>query len=147
MALTPVELRHIRLRRGFLGYRRAAVEGLIDEVADSFEDVWRGRADLADQVERLEADLVRYRELEILLRQTLVSAERTAAELRDQAQREADVIIAEAQAEARAITRRAVAERERLECSSTRVRALLRAALDTLEPQQEADSLPEVEAA
>jgi cell division initiation protein len=140
MGLTPVEIRHIRLGRSVWGYRRAPADRLLEEIADSFEEVWRERADLVEAVERLEGDLVRYRELETLLRQTLVSAERTAAELRDQAQREADVIVAEAHAEARAITRRAVAERERLEAESHRVRALLSAALETLEPRSEAEA-------
>ena len=81
MTITPVELHHIRLKRGLLGYRRGPVDHLIDEIAESFEDVWRERADHADRVEHLEGELVRYRELEALLRTTLVSAERAAHEL------------------------------------------------------------------
>ena len=50
MALTPVEIRHIRLGRGFRGYKRHSVDTLLVEVAESFEDVWRQRADLADKV-------------------------------------------------------------------------------------------------
>src|SRR5918999_4961675 len=134
MALTPVEIRYVTLGRGLLGYRRSATDSLLDEIVDSFEDVWRNRADLAERVEQLEADLVRYRELETLLRTTLVSAERAAGELREQAQREAELIVGEAQAEARAITRRAWAEREQLERDSQRARALLASALATLEP-------------
>jgi cell division initiation protein len=140
MGLTPVEIRHVRLGRWPFGYRRGPVDRLLEEIADSFEEVWRERADLVETVERLEGDLVRYRELETLLRQTLVSAERTAAELRDQAQRQADVIVEEAHAEAREITRRAAAERERLESESHRIRALLSAALETLEPRPTAEA-------
>src|SRR4029079_19479719 len=114
MALTPVEIRHIRLGRGFRGYKRPSVDTLPVEVAESFEDVWRERADLADKVEQLEADLVRYRELETLLRTTLVSAERASTELKEQARREADLILSEAHAEVRAIQRNAIAENERL---------------------------------
>ena len=133
MALTPVEIRHVRLGRGLLGYRRGATERLLEEIAMSYEDVWRERADLAEEVERLEGDLVRYRELEALLRATLVSAERTASELKEQARREADLIVGEAHAEARSITRVAVAENERLQADSARVRAMLRSALATVE--------------
>ena len=39
MALTPVEVRHLELRRGLFGYRRSSVETAIDEVAASFETV------------------------------------------------------------------------------------------------------------
>jgi cell division initiation protein len=151
MALTPVEIRHVNLGRGLLGYRRSATDRLLDEIVESFEDVWRDRADLAERVEQLESDLVRYRELETLLRTTLVSAERAAGELKEQAKREADLIVTEAQAEGRGITRRARAERDQLVRDSQRARALLASALATLEPvpdggDEEVDG-PEVAAA
>lgn len=136
MALTPVEVRHIKLGRALLGYRRSAVDVALDEVAVSFEDVWRERADLADKVEQLEDDLVRYKELEGLLRTTLVSAEKASAEMREQARREADLIVSEAHAEARAVLRHATSERERLLAESERIRSLLRGALTTLETQE-----------
>src|SRR5437763_16267641 len=113
MSLSPAEIRHAELGRGLLGYDRSAVDELLDDIVESFEQVWRERADLADKVEQLEADLVRYRELESLLRTTLVSAERASHELRDQARKESELIVAEAQNEARGLLRDARAERER----------------------------------
>jgi cell division initiation protein len=133
MALTPVEIRHLHFPRRPFGYGRRAVDAAIEEIVDSFENVWRDRADLADRVEELEGDLVRYRELETLLRQTLVSAERAAHELKSQAAREAELIVEEAHAESRSIVRAASAERERLLAESNRVRALMNAALQALD--------------
>jgi cell division initiation protein len=132
MTITPVELHHIRLKRGLLGYRRGPVDELIAEIADSFEEVWRQRADYADRIEQLEGELARHRDLETLLRTTLVSAEKSAHEQKDQARREAGIILAEAHAEARAVTRAAAAERERLLAEARKVRALLEAALDSV---------------
>jgi cell division initiation protein len=133
MALTPVEIRHVKLRRALLGYERQAVDRLLEEVIASFENVWRERADLSDRIEQLEADLTRYRDLEGLLRATLVTAERTATELKEQAQREADLIVREAHAASRSITHAAAQERERLLTEAARTRAILRAALGTVE--------------
>jgi cell division initiation protein len=133
MAYSPVEIRHIKLPRGLFGYRRKAADGVLADVAESFADVWRERADLADRIEQLEADLVRHRELEALLRTTLVSAERTSEELRGRARREADLILSEAHAEAREVTRQAAAERERLLAHAQNVRAHLRSALDVVD--------------
>jgi cell division initiation protein len=130
MTLTPVEIRHLKPAKSFIGgYRRAAVDDLFDEIAASFEDVWRERADLADKVEQLESDLVRYRELESLLRTTLVSAEKAAVTLKEQAGKEADLIIEEARNEARAITRNARGDHDRLLVEIRRMRSLLRSAL------------------
>jgi cell division initiation protein len=129
MALTPVEIRHVKLGRGFYGYRRGSTDRLLEEIVESFEDVWRERADLEDKLERLETEIARYRDLETLLRKTLVSAEKSAQELKEHARREADVILSEAHAEARLVKQRALAEREHLSGEAGRIRALLRSAL------------------
>lgn len=148
MSLTPAEIRHLELGRSFFGYRRSAVDRAIDEVVSSFEQVWRERADLTDKVEQLENDMVRYRELETLLRTTLISAERAAHELKDQARKEAELIVTEAHAEARFITREAAAKRERLLTESRRLETMLRAALATLDSDDTKEqSAPEAEAA
>ena len=144
MALTPVEIRHMTPGTGLFGYKRAAMDRLLDEIAASFEDVWRERADLADKIEQLETDLVRYRELEALLRTTLVSAERASAELKEQARREADLILGEAHAEARVVQRTARTENERLTIESRRLRAQLRSALEAIAEVE--DAWPAVEA-
>ena len=141
MTLTPVEIRHLKPARSLIGgYKRTAVEALMDEIVASFEDVWRERADLADKVDQLEVDLVRYRELEALLRTTLVSAEKSAVTLKEQAGREADLIIEEARSEARAITRSARSEHDRLITEVRRMRSLLHSALALVdeEPPQKA---------
>ena len=129
MALTPVEIRHVKLGKGFWGYRQATTDRLLEEIVASFEEVWRERADLEDKLERLESDISRYRDLETLLRKTLVSAERSAQELKDHARREADVLLSEAHAEARLIKQRALAEREHLRGEAARIRSLLRSVL------------------
>ena len=143
MALTPVEIRHLNPGRALFGYKSGATDRLLDEIADSFEDVWRERADLADKVEQLEADLVRFRELEGLLRATLVSAERASAETKDQARREAELILTEAHAHAREVQRQAIAENERLRRESQVLRERLRAALaDVDAPEAAAEHAP-----
>jgi cell division initiation protein len=140
MSYTPVEIRHVELRRGLLGgYRRSQVDRLLEEITESFETVWRERADSNDRVELLEGELKRFRELEGLLRTTLVSAERAAHELKDQAKREAATIVSEAQAEARTITRKARNEHETLVVEVRRMRLLLHAALDALDEADDAN--------
>jgi cell division initiation protein len=144
MALTPVEIRHLSPPRAtFRGYKAAATDRLLEEIAVSFEDVWRERADLADKVEQLEADLVRFRELESLLRTTLVSAEQASVQMRAQARREAELILGEAHSEAREVQRRALAENERLGRESRRMRSQLQEALAALGgPEQPTETEP-----
>ena len=129
MRYTPVELRHIRVGRSLFGYKRHDIDKLLEDVADSFEEVWSERGELADKVEDLGKILADVKERESLLAATLVSAERAAADARDQAKKEAELIIAEAHVEARSVTRGAQGERDRLFGEVRRVETLLRAAL------------------
>jgi|SRR5581483_9761284 len=141
MPYTPVELRHVRLARSVLGYRRSVVDALLVDVADSFEEAWRERAELRDKVEELEKQTGDLRRREELLANALVAAEQAAAEVRVQAKREAELIVAEAHQEARSITRGAQGEHARLAAAARRVEALLRAALGMVEgaASEEAD--------
>src|SRR5258708_7058747 len=105
MPYTPVELRHVRISRGLLGYKRDIVEQLLLEVADSFEEVWRERGELADLVETLEKQAEELTRREELLANTLLAAEQAGSEMREQARREAELIVAGAHQEARSVAR------------------------------------------
>ncbi len=133
MALTPVEIRHLELKRGLFGYRKSVVHRMMDDIAESFESVWRERSQLAERVEELETELNRHVELEGLLRSTLVSAERASQDLKEAARREAEVIVSEANAEARKVLRDAITEKETLMGDVRRVQALLRSALEVVD--------------
>ena len=149
MSLTPVEIRHVQLGRVPLGYDRKSTDKLLEDIVSSFEQVWRERADLRDEIEELGTELARQKEIEGALRNTLLSAERMADDVRGQARREADVIVSEARSTARDIVSGAENERERIQNEIRRLRnlevdvraeyrAFLVAALERLEsdPQQ-----------
>lgn len=142
MPLTPVEIRHLELKRGLFGYRKGIVHRMMDDIADSFEAVWRERSQLAERVEELEAEVSRHLELEGLLRATLVSAESAAQDMRESARREADVIVTEANAEARKILRDAISEKESLLGEVRRIQSLLRSALAVVDEVPGSASAP-----
>ncbi|MGH2898507.1 MAG: DivIVA domain-containing protein, partial [Solirubrobacteraceae bacterium] len=73
---------------------------------------------------------------EHLLAATLVAAEKSAADSRDAAKRQAELILAEAHQESRSITRAAQGQRERLFAEARRVEVLLRGALGIVEESQ-----------
>ena len=133
MSITPDEVTHVDLGRAWLrGYRRKDVDELLDEIAISFDGVWRGRAELSGRMNELEGEVARHRELEKLLYSTLVSAERAALDMKAQARRESDLIVQEAHAESRRVTRESAAEKRRLEEDMTKIRAQLQAAFETI---------------
>ena len=134
MRYTPVELRHVKIGRSTIGgYRKLETEKLLEDIADSFEEVWRDRGELTDKLEDVEKILAEVKQRESLLASTLVAAEKASTEIREAAKREAELIIAEAHQEARSVTRGAQSERERLFTEVRRVETLLRAALGMVE--------------
>jgi cell division initiation protein len=138
MRYTPVELRHVKIERTmFGGYKRRETQQLIEDIADSFEDVWRERGELTDKLEDVEQRFGELKQRESLLASTLVSAERAAVDAKEAAKREAELIISEAHQEARSVTRSAQGERERLFAEARRVETLLRAALGLVEESRE----------
>ena len=103
MAITPAEIRHTPLRRGLFGYKRPDVDDMLDEVVDAYQDLWQERVDLRDQIEDMQTEVKRVKDMEDLLRRTLISAEKHAADQKEAARREAAQIIREAEQEAREI--------------------------------------------
>jgi cell division initiation protein len=133
MRYTPVELRHLRFSKSLFGYERGEIDKVVEDIADSFEEVWRERGELADKLEDVEKLLAEIKQREALLTSTLVAAEKTAAEAVEGAKRQAELIVSEAHHEARSITRAAAGERERLFAEVRRIETLLRAALGMVE--------------
>jgi cell division initiation protein len=149
MRYTPVELRHVKIGRStFGGYKRHETDKLVEDIADSYEEVWRERGELADKLEDVERLLADVKQRESLLASTLVAAEKASAEVRDAAKHEAELIVAEAHHEARSVTRAAHGERERLFAEVRRVETLLRAALGMVEEtRKDMPASPAAEAA
>jgi cell division septum initiation protein DivIVA len=133
MRYTPVELRHVKMGRSLFGYNRSDTDRLLEDVADSFEEVWCERGELADKLEDVSKQLADFKEREALLANTLISAEKAAAEAKELARKEAELSLSEAHQEARSITRAALTERERLFAEARRVETLLRSALGMVE--------------
>ena len=135
MAIAPVEIRHVTLKKSFFGgYRKQRVNELLDEIADSFEEVWREREDLRDKVRPARdraAAAPRARERCSARRlsppRSPPSSSRTRRAPRPSSSSR------EAHTAARSITQDALAERERLSGEATRVRALLQAALTSVD--------------
>jgi cell division initiation protein len=98
MFIAPEEVQDQKLKRRLGGYSRASVETLLQEVVSSYEKVWRDRAVLRHRVDQLEKELAPLREAEHHLRDSLVTAERTASEVRAQAALDAEALLEQARA-------------------------------------------------
>jgi len=97
MKVTPLDLRQQKLRIVMRGYDRNEVDALLNEVADDYEQALREQDRLHQELLRMEAVLAEHREHERNLRNTLLTAQRLADEIREHAEQEARRIVEEAE--------------------------------------------------
>lgn len=100
MKVTPLDLRQQRFRKTLRGFDRIEVTSFLAELADDYEQALREADRLRQDLTRMEAVLAEHREQERNLRNTLLTAQRLADEIRQNAEVEAQRIIREAEGRA-----------------------------------------------
>jgi DivIVA domain-containing protein len=113
--LTPLDVRKQEFRKTMRGYDPPAVEDFRGRVADELERVLRERIALEERLRMVEEQLGEYRSREKAMNDALVAAQQLRAETREQAEREAQMVLREADADAERRLERARREVERLE--------------------------------
>ncbi|MGI6129381.1 MAG: DivIVA domain-containing protein [bacterium] len=101
--LTPLDIQKKEFRRRLRGYSEDEVDDFLDQVLEDYEMLYRQNASLKDETARLKEEAERYRNLEDTLRNTLVLSQKAADETRANAQKEAELILAEAKSKAQAL--------------------------------------------
>jgi DivIVA domain-containing protein len=134
--LTSMDVRRFDFGRSLRGYNPEKVEQFREQVAEEIERLGRINSDLDTKARCFHEQLRAFRERDKALNDALVSAQQLRSELRDQAEREAQLVLKEAQAEgerliesARAEVRRMEAELDSLDRSRRTYLAQMRALL------------------
>ncbi|HYB96325.1 MAG TPA: DivIVA domain-containing protein [Vicinamibacterales bacterium] len=97
MKVTPLDLRQQRFKTVMRGYDRGEVQAFLLEVADDYENALRDNDKLRQDIVKLDAVLGEHRGQERNLRNTLLTAQKLADEVKEQAQKEAGLILREAE--------------------------------------------------
>ena len=134
--LTSMDVRRFDFGRSLRGYNPEKVELFREQVAEEMERLARINSDLDTKARSFHEQLRAFRERDKALNDALVSAQQLRSELRDQAEREAQLVLKEARAEgdrlieaARAEVRRMEAELDSLDRSRRTYLAQMRALL------------------
>jgi cell division initiation protein len=107
MKVTPLDLRQQRFKTVIRGYDRAEVTTFLGEAADDFESALRDQERLRQEVARVEAILAEHRGQERSLRNTLLTAQKLADDIRENAQQEGARIVRDAEGRADLILQKA----------------------------------------
>ncbi len=103
MDLTPWDIEEKKFRKCFRGLDEREVKAFLSQVSSQFAELIAENEKLKADLKEKETKLKEYRERENLLRNTLVSAQQSAEQIRTNAEKEAQIIIAEAELEAERI--------------------------------------------
>jgi cell division initiation protein len=133
MRVAPLDLRQHRFKTVLRGFDKTEVVALLTEAADDYEHALREMDRLRQDVSRLESLLGEHREREANLRNTLLTAQRLADEIKDAAQNEARLLVKEAQGRADLLLQKGQVRLEEVERDINEMRLRRRGVEGTLE--------------
>ncbi|MEA2063491.1 MAG: DivIVA domain-containing protein, partial [Gemmatimonadota bacterium] len=103
MKITPLDLKKTDFRIAFRGFDREEVQAMLTSAAETLEDAVRENLLLKAKCETLEEKARVFQDKESTLSETLIMAQKTSDQSRQNAQREAELITAKAEVEAEKI--------------------------------------------
>jgi cell division initiation protein len=103
MRLTPIDIQQQQFHQTWRGFERREVQGFLDLVAQQLGDLVRENGELRTDIRRLTQELDEHRNREETLRQAMLTAQRAIDEIREQAKKEAQVVISDAELRAEKI--------------------------------------------
>jgi cell division initiation protein len=112
MKVTPLDLRQQRFKTVMRGYDRGEVQAFLLEAADDYENALRDNDKLRQDVAKLDAVLGEHRGQERNLRNTLLTAQKLADEIKEHAAQEGALILREAEGRADLLLQKAQARLE-----------------------------------
>lgn len=103
MKVTPLDLRQTHLSTALRGFDRDEVRALLTDAADDYEAALREVDRLRQDLQKAEGLLGDYRDRETNLRNTLLTAQKVADQIRENAGKEAEVLLRDADSRSTAL--------------------------------------------
>jgi cell division initiation protein len=133
ISITPLDMRQARFTTSMRGFDKNDVTTFLQEAAEGFDQALRENERLRMEIVRLEASLNQFRELEGSLKTTLMSAQKIADDMRENAEKEAQRIVREAEGKAELLLQKTQARTEDIEREIDGLRIKRREAESNLE--------------
>lgn len=107
MKLTPLEIQKKEFRRSFRGYNEDEVTEYLNKISANYEELYRENRELKEKVGFLTERLKDYKDMEQTLKDAIFMAQKTAENVKSNAQKEKQLIIEQAVSKAEKIIDRA----------------------------------------
>ena len=97
--LTPMDIHNKTFSKGLRGYAQEEVEQFMEEVVNDYEKIYREHREMQEETDMLRTKLKNYETMETTMTSTLMMAQETAENVKVNARKEAELIIAKAETE------------------------------------------------
>ncbi len=105
MKITPLDIQQMEFRVRLRGYDRQEVDQFLEEVAQTVENLANENSGLRGKLAATEQELSELKKAEATLTQTLVSTQALTDQLKQAAQRDAELVLKEAELKAEELLR------------------------------------------
>jgi cell division initiation protein len=100
MNFTPLDIQQQKFKTKFRGFDIREVDAFLEQMANAFEGLQRTHKDLHEEVRRLELEIQGYRKREETFKRALLNSQKVLDQMKDNARKSAELIIAEAEVKA-----------------------------------------------
>jgi len=114
MSITPIDIQQHQFKTSLLGYEKPGVDQFLEMLAEELVRIQRECHDLREELIRTRAALEEMRGRESALKETLMVTQKVTEELKFNARREAEIMVADAALRAERIVRDAEERRIKL---------------------------------
>ena len=107
MKITPIEIKEHRFKKGLMGYDKNEVNALMGIIAETIEELAKQNNKLEEKIKDMATKIFEHEEREKILRETITTAQKMVEDLKNNAKKEAELIISEARIQADELVKKA----------------------------------------
>ncbi|MEJ2472879.1 MAG: DivIVA domain-containing protein [Desulfobacterales bacterium] len=105
--LTPLDIQQQRFKTRFRGFDIQEVDLFLDQMSDAFESLLKQNENLKEDFRRLQLEIQGYKNREDAFKRALLNSQRVIEQMKENAQKSAELIVAEAEVKAEKILNKA----------------------------------------
>ena len=103
MNITPLDIQQQKFKTRIRGFDVREVDAFLEQMAIVFESLHRTHKDMQEEVRRLQLEIQGYRKREETFKRALLNSQKVLDQMKDNARKSAELIIAEAEVKAEKI--------------------------------------------
>jgi len=107
MKITPIDIQQQQFKIKFRGFDVREVDTFLEQIADSFEALLSGNKNLLEKIQRLKLEVQGYKKREETFKRAMLNSEKVLEQMKQNAQKSSELIIADAEVKAEKILSRA----------------------------------------